>query len=115
MAKTEQNACLSTSTSSSVSLGLSTEKALPRAPPPPPPPLKDVEEKKRRPEERGRPREEQYVHEAVEEEPPQEKPAVPPKTSSPRRSGSDYVLALCYVLVYLELAWLIFSLLRMYV
>lgn len=101
MAKTEHNACLSTSKSSSVSLGLSTEKALPRAPPPPPPPLKDVEER-------------QWRTPGAREElpPPPPRKDVAPKLS---RRSSDYVLAFCYVLVYLEVAWLIFSLLRMYV
>lgn len=100
MAKVEHNACLSTSQSSSISLGLSTEKALPRAPPPPPLPLKDVEGMRRRePVEHGVPR-------------PVNGGGQPGAKTARRRS--DYVLAVCYVLVYLELAWLIFSLLRAY-
>ena len=86
MAKTEQKACLSTSN--------------PQVPTPPSSPKPELEA------DRGR--------DGGDETPP----PVPPKHNSnaPRQQPPkpDYVLVLCYILVYLEIAWLIIMVLRSY-
>ena len=86
MSKTEQKACLSTSN--------------PQAPTPPSSPEPELET------EEG--------HDGGDETPP----PVPPKADSVAPSHqppkADYVLVLCYILVYLEIAWLITMVLRPY-
>lgn len=112
MAKVDQNACLSTSKSSSMSLAASSQKPLPRVPPPPPPPLKTGHERDSMPrsytgEEDGRGSRDEGGAELP-------LPSLPPQHTPLKNGGgrADYILVLCYVLVYLELAWLILSLLR---
>lgn len=87
MAKTEQKACLSTS-----------NPQLPSPPSSSPEPELEAD--------RGR-------HGGDEGPPP-----VPPKHDSAGRRQQppkpDYVLVLCYILVYLEIAWLIIMVLRSY-
>ncbi|SPO04430.1 uncharacterized protein DNG_07115 [Cephalotrichum gorgonifer] len=97
MAKTEQNACLSTS--------------YPQAPTPPSSPEREVETQTQTDTE----------SESGGGIGPEEKelapPAVPPKPASsqplqPRPKQPDYILVLCYILVYIEVGWLIFMVLR---
>lgn len=85
MSKTEQKACLSTS---------------PQAPTPPSSPEPELET------DEGR-------DGGNEETVP---PPVPPKPGSlaPPQPRPDFVLVLCYILVYLEIAWLIIMVLRSY-
>lgn len=45
---------------------------------------------------------------------PSSSTAHPPTASSSPRPKPDYVLVLCYILVYLEVGWLIFMALRSY-
>lgn len=91
MSKTEQKACLSTS--------------FPQVPTPPSSPEPEVSAEA----------EEEHASGDDENETP---PPVPPKPDAvappqPPR-GPDYVLVLCYILVYLEIAWLIIMVLRSY-
>lgn len=93
MAKTEQKACLSTSYPG------------PQAPTPPRSPEPEVETETDA-EQDGR---------GDGDDTP---PPVPPKADSGSGAPAhpppkpDYVLALCYILVYLEIAWLIYMVLR---
>lgn len=84
MSKTEQKACLST-------LSFPQSQPLPRHPSPGPQPIP-------RPNMRR-------VKSA---------PATVPTSDGPPSKNPDYILTFCFVLVYLELGWLILLLLRSY-